>query len=518
MAAATDETAERVRQSLDAMQDGAVPSYAAQVLRRLSVSSSSATPPDALDQQASPAAQALLRATATDRPSAWYDSLWSTFGYARSSAEAPQSQPRLAIPTAWTRTDVNAEASDNREPTTERKFGDTVTEAHTQSSHVSDDARVFEIARRILYTAPRPPLVDENMPPLLVFVAANVPDHGTVSHGKLANALREHIEATAVNGVYNVLAVLNPNPNPPSWSQIVSLYWSTSRPSHKNVGKITIVGGGWWLSATLTFVVATLVSAKSASKIRQYDNLSCAAEELGQEQFKSADYDIEKTISLPKSWKQRKLFGASLEELMISDEPESLPRVVKDCLRVLREQGVHCSGIFRRPPSAKKVCIFQGLYEREQPVHLDDIDDGPFIAASLLRAFVGALPDAVFTDTIIQPVQSCPLPSSGAAASQAIRETIVPLLGSKERTLLRQMTSVLQEIAEHKQETLMDSSNLAICIMPSLLGQRAGTSIKALESCRVPSRGATGKATQNTLAGMLSTMIERHDEVFPQSL
>ncbi|KAM0790546.1 hypothetical protein ACM66B_003414 [Microbotryomycetes sp. NB124-2] len=544
---ATDDTgtAERVRHSLDSISSAvdSVPSYAAQVLRRLSVSSVEDDKPP-LDQDVSPARQALLRAAHKhEHPrKSWYDTLWSTLGY--STAPEPHNlaqQQRQAIPAVWrsstssssvtTVTDTFRSASESTVRGA-RDGSETATGAQSSAadddagaSHVStddDEQEVQKTARRILYRAP-PPLTSagDETPSLLVFVAANVPSRDEVSHEKLLNVLQQQIDDEAATGTYDVLAVLNPNPNPPTWSQIISLYWTTSRQAHKNVGKITIVGGGWWLSVTLTLVVATLVSPKSAGKIRQCSNLSRAAAELAQEQFQvldlplecyMADYDLEKTISLPKSWQQRRLFGTSLNTLMTSDEPESLPQLVTDCLRVLREQGTRCSGIFRRSPSAKKVAIYQGLYEREQPVHLDDIDDGPFIAASLLRSFIGALPDPVFTDAMYQPAQACPPPSAGSAASQAVRETVVPLLGTKEQILLRQVTTVLHEIALHKRDTLMDSSSLAICIMPSLLGKQAGTSIRALESCRVPS--ATGASGRNTLAGVLSTMIERHDEVF----
>ncbi|KAK4047659.1 hypothetical protein OIO90_006088 [Microbotryomycetes sp. JL221] len=536
-------TSQRIRQSLDLIADDEdkgdtrqdhnahTVSYPRDVWRRLSsvawsVPTTSSTSRATMHEDYNPDSDNKSCSTETSKSSSestptsssWYDTMWSTLGWPSSDSsntlQPSHSKQRAALPSNWWTTSKN--------------------ETHTQQTaaqtnvdlpgHVpaTSTTPLDRIAESILYEASLTPEDDNSTTSrLLVFAAAHIPDRNVVSHDELAPIVEKRLDSFAEQGPYNVLLLLNPNPNAPTWSRIVSSYWSTSTESHKNVQRITIVGGGWWLSTMLTMLVATLVSTKSASKIRQCATLTQAANELGAHVFKQLDlpiecyianFDIEKTIQVPQSSSsglpRQKLFGAHLKDCMSSNDTDGLPRIVEDCLKILTEQGVHSPGIFRRSPSSKMVQIFQGLYERGQPAHLDRQSDGPFVAASLLRQFLSSLPDAVFPDSTYQPAHVCPLPFENEQAAQYIRQTILPLIGNYERQLLDEVTAVLNKIHSNKQETLMDANNLATCIVPSLLGNQVG--IKALESCRVPKQGSS----VNTLAGVLSTMIEMHDEVF----
>lgn len=147
------------------------------------------------------------------------------------------------------------------------------------------------------------------------------------------------------------------------------------------------------------------------------------------------------------------------------------------------------------------------------PLDLSSMADAPYIAASLLRQFIAALPEPVFHESLFALAQSCPPSHRLDAVIDFIRNQVLPVIKPLERELLRQTCAVLHDISRCKDDTLMDADNLAICITPALLGKAGGT-VQALEMCRVPGLSTLGRTAVkavkgNTLAGMLSVMIER---------
>ncbi|KAG6805071.1 hypothetical protein H0H93_005674, partial [Arthromyces matolae] len=79
------------------------------------------------------------------------------------------------------------------------------------------------------------------------------------------------------------------------------------------------------------------------------------------------------------------IFGVPLEELMGYDgEKGGLPRVVKDSVQYLRENGLLEEGIFRRSPSSVMLKAAQDAYDRGNVVSLKTFGD-PHLAAVLLK-------------------------------------------------------------------------------------------------------------------------------------
>ncbi|GAA5822150.1 hypothetical protein JCM5353_006248 [Sporobolomyces roseus] len=379
---------------------------------------------------------------------------------------------------------------------------------------------------------------------LLVLACSRIPPTSTTfSHSQMLDKLRLRLERYASTGPYSIVLLANPTPNPPSTPQLVSSYLSLSRTSRKNLQKLWVVGGGWWTRVILTLFNTTLLSLKTSTtqKIAQCADLTSLAKELGTKRFTSVEFPlevyienakIEKEIRLPEvdETKPNALFGVELDELFDSNDSQ-FPPLLEDSLSLLESQGPSSLGIFRRSPSASTVKILELAYSRSQAISLSTYPDAPYLSASLLKLFLRSLPSPILPPRIWETSKLCPPPNDPNAVYY-IREEILPLVGGREIEVLKRLMRVCEGIERGKEENLMGSSNLVVCLAPALIGgvEMGGMMRESVETCRIPGmvdmtgsvrdfEGLKGKKKMggNTVGGVLKVMIERYDEIFESS-
>ncbi|KAM0755927.1 Rho GTPase activation protein [Meredithblackwellia eburnea MCA 4105] len=405
----------------------------------------------------------------------------------------------------------------------------------TSATSSEQESKLSDLAEMIIYQAG----TDGQDPPgpLIVIAPVYLPPPDQHDHYRLFEKLRLRLEAFAALGSYSVILLPSPTPHPPTTSLLISSFLALPRLTRKNVRKIWVVGGGWWVRVILTLFSTTLLSGKTAKrrKIVQCSSLSELAREMGPENFVRVEFPpevyiensaTESSITLPLSTKlPPPMFGPSLTSLMGSEGELGLPRVVKDCLGVLETEGPSSIGVFRRSPSSAMVKQLEAAYNRGHPVTLRDYPDSAYIAASLLKLFLRSLPTPLFPSSAFPAIRSCPFPSSSPIITSTntpvkhVRNRVLPALPLHSSLLLQPIVRVLNLISLQSTTNLMDVNNLVICCCASMFGSAVSME-EEMEMSRVPgtSRGVVpgGKSMKgsNTVAGVLKVMIESYHEIF----
>ncbi|KAI5480563.1 hypothetical protein MNV49_000259 [Pseudohyphozyma bogoriensis] len=498
-------------------------------------SSSSSTLRDVLelDQPASSSSPDTARAPPSDSiriPGRWSD----TLSFASFRQPAKQRSKRPALPGLWASPEEPAARRNSDGDASDEPADDAETEREKEEQRERDrerDRELSRVAEKVLYQTG----TDSGDPlgPLLVIAPVYIPPPTQLDHALLFDKLRLRLETFASSCPYSVVLLTTPAPNAPPTALLISTYLGLTRMARKNLRKLWVVGGGWWVRMIFTIFSTTLLSGKTAKrrKIVQVPSLSTLASEMGVELFTrvefphevySANAAIESSIKLPVDVPPRAL-GVSLEE--VGSEAElGLPVLVKDCVNVLRLEGLDAIGVFRRSASAATVKQLQDAYDRGHPVTLLEYPDAAYLAASLLKLFLRSLPTPIFAPSLYPLIRSCPisLPPSAtvfaptaapqAEAIQFIRTTLLPAFSKPTLLVLQPILSLLHEISLRSETNLMGADNLVICLAPGMVGG-LGFAAEELEMCRVPgtmrrTEKARGKDETNTVGGVLRVMIE----------
>lgn len=256
-----------------------------------------------------------------------------------------------------------------------------------------------------------------------------------------------------------------------------------------------------------------------------------------------------------------KLFGVPLEVLMSSGSGDGflrLPAIVKDSIALIRAIGLETPGIFRKPPLSSTLRTLAQAYDRGQTLELADYGkhQAPFLAASLLRMFLGRLPQGMFGQRSVEATRRCGCriprgvlegsPSADAEGDQprdddweAVRwarerfipafhaDISAPLSPSKPahagaipsaHLLLSSVLNLLYDVSLRRRSTRMDARNLAICIAPVLV--RTGDVQLDATMCKLPdvsSESEDGAAGSWTITAVLQLLIERQVVAPPPS-
>ena len=87
--------------------------------------------------------------------------------------------------------------------------------------------------------------------PLILLSPSHIPDPALVDHSKLLLALRNRLESIATPQEYSIILLSSNVEHVPATSLFVSNYFALQRASRKNLQRLFIVGGGWWIRVRL---------------------------------------------------------------------------------------------------------------------------------------------------------------------------------------------------------------------------------------------------------------------------
>ncbi|KAH8925404.1 Rho GTPase activation protein [Atractiella rhizophila] len=390
--------------------------------------------------------------------------------------------------------------------------------------------RLDKIAEKVVFQAG---LDASGSYPLIVVAACYLPTKSTVDPSRLMQRITRRLEVFW-GGNYEVVIFANPVTNPPPLTLLTRTYLNLPREARKNIKALYIVGGNeryGWLKMLLTLFLTTLLSPKTARKIKWCSNISALAAQgvdISQIEIPPQVYEVnaklETWITLPPSLKAKlepkKQFGVPLEKLMGYKGQLGLPPILLDCFQHLRAEGLETEGLFRRSPKTSVVRSVQEAYDRGNPVNLAAFTDSPFLASSLIKIFLGLLPRPLFPRSTYQTIQACPPLSSDESTRYIRREIVGRLEPACNRVLLAEVMRLLADVKEKESKNLMNSHNLAVCITPVLL---KSDDIKLDgKLCLVPNppsimTGEVSKTAEDgpvTLGGVVKTLIERWADIF----
>ncbi|KNZ76871.1 Rho GTPase-activating protein 1 [Termitomyces sp. J132] len=391
---------------------------------------------------------------------------------------------------------------------------------------LGESGAVQEAMDRMIFQAG----VDFETKPMVVVNASALPDPREVSYDLLLSCILSYFDLY-VESDYTVVFFAAGGRHAPGWNWVWKAYRNLSRKYRKNLKQLYIVHSSFF-SKMLFSLAGAIISPKFFRKLVYIDTLSELATmvPITQIDIPRAVYQenlkFEDSITMPTPMRSN-IFGVSLEELMgYGGEKGGLPRVVKDSIQYLRENGLLEDGLFRRSPSSAMLRAAQDAYDRGNVVSLKSFGDA-HLAAVLLKKYLRDLPEPIFPEALYPLIRRCPLPtsdSSDVASVTYIRSVVLSAILPCAYILLSQVLHLMHEVSLRAASNRMDAQNLAIVLCPNLL--KGSNPMRDVMMCSVANAAFTSPSSSPdpssspsaTLGVVIKICIERYYEVFDEVL
>jgi SLIT-ROBO Rho GTPase activating protein len=197
-----------------------------------------------------------------------------------------------------------------------------------------------------------------------------------------------------------------------------------------------------------------------------------------------------------------KLFGGSLEEY-IEATGEEIPLILRSCIRIINQHGLHHQGIFRISGSQVEISNFKEWFERgEDP--LSEQTDAPDInsIAGVFKLYLRELREPLFPTIYFDHFITLAQHESKQEVVTGIRRFLQTLPRSVV-CVMRYLFAFLNHLSEYSDENMMSAYNLAICFGPTLM--------------RAP-EDKDQVQYQNQVNALIENMIVYHEDIFPKDL
>ncbi|KAG6864402.1 hypothetical protein C0991_009853 [Blastosporella zonata] len=397
---------------------------------------------------------------------------------------------------------------------------------------LGESAAMQDVLQKMIFQAG----VDFETRPMVVVNASALPDPQEVSYDLLLSLSRilSYLDLY-VESDYTVVFFAAGGRHAPGWNWVWKAYRSLSRKYRKNLKQLYIVHSSFF-SKMLFSLAGAIISPKFFRKLVYINTLSQLATmiPITQIDIPPAVYQenlkFERTITLPTPTRSN-IFGVPLEELMGYDgEKGGLPRVVKDSIQYLRENGLLEEGLFRRSPASVMLKAAQDAYDRGNVVSLKTFGD-PHLAAVLLKKYLRDLPEPIFPENLYPLIRRCPLPTndpSDVGSVIYIRDTLLTAIPPCAYILLSQILHLMHEVSLRASSNRMDGHNLAVVLCPNLI--KGSSPMRDVMMCAVPSNSSNSFLASNvpssssnpsssqgaTLGTVIQICIQRYYEVFDE--
>jgi hypothetical protein len=158
------------------------------------------------------------------------------------------------------------------------------------------------------------------------------------------------------------------------------------------------------------------------------------------------------------------MFGKSLVELMNQD---NYPKVIVDCVEILRKRGLNEEGLFRKSASSSDIKELRRCYDDGEYVDLE-LQDSITIAV-LLKHFFHELPQPIFPVEFYSIIEQIPIRESIEDQIKYIQTNLLSKIHPTTLKLLRYVFGLLHQVALNSEKNLMTSQNLSIVWAPNLI-------------------------------------------------
>lgn len=202
-----------------------------------------------------------------------------------------------------------------------------------------------------------------------------------------------------------------------------------------------------------------------------------------------------------------------------------LPIVVQDVQDVLYGSGQESSllrtqGLFRISPASALTNACKLSYQLQLRPNLKEfVSRDPHIPCALLKDYLRNMDPPLIPPSIYPLISACPT-SSQEQQIIYIHHTIFPALGSSDRrALLKSLLHLLHDVSSHKKENLMDASNLAIVVAPSLI--RSQNALQDIAMCTVsgtdPKGNTNASSNTMTLVSLVAFCIDSFHDLYSET-
>ncbi|KAI8872053.1 RhoGAP-domain-containing protein [Ramicandelaber brevisporus] len=348
---------------------------------------------------------------------------------------------------------------------------------------------------RVLYQAG----TDFDSRPLLVFCGCHIPAPEQQDHDILLENIVTRLDPF-VEADYSVVLFAAATQHRPKWGWMLRAYRRLDRKYRKNLKSLYVVHPSGWFRFLFT-IMGSVLSPKFFRKLVWVDSLEQLATLVPIHQIPIPQPVIDYDEQLVLSSKEKRspsasprhastaaaaaaaaatddgaatkaMFGQPLEMLMVTagscDSSEvglALPRVVVDCIRHIRQEGLLEEGLFRRSPSSQQLQDVRKMYDAGHA----DIDLASYdvhLAAALLKLFFRELPSPIIPSAVYPIIRDLPsaqdIEDGYGDPVEYIRTALLPMLPETSVFLLHALIDLLADVAAHSNSNLMTPKNLAI--------------------------------------------------------
>lgn len=170
--------------------------------------------------------------------------------------------------------------------------------------------------------------------------------------------------------------------------------------------------------------------------------------------------------------------GCKLSEFPMSSNNPSLPQFVETCVEFIDNEGMNTEGIYRIPGNKLQVELLQSKLQEDPSLDIHTLDIQVNAVATVLKNFFNdtepLIPPSLHDELleaaakITEPddeSEGMPDKSSKLLALRGVLKKIYPT----NYEVLKYFITHLKRVSQHKATHNMNSSNLAICLWPTLL-------------------------------------------------
>ncbi|CAM4782253.1 unnamed protein product [Rotaria magnacalcarata] len=194
-----------------------------------------------------------------------------------------------------------------------------------------------------------------------------------------------------------------------------------------------------------------------------------------------------------------RLFGGKLLDY-IQVTQQHVPLIISSCVSAINRLGLHNQGIFRVPGAQVDINQFKEAFEKGEDPLVNITGRDMNSVAGVLKLYFRELKEPLFARDMFDSFISCIVDVESEEKCVENLCQVVKLLPRPIFIVMRYFFAFLNHLAEYSDENMMDASNLASCLAPTLMP--------------IPEDKDQVQYLTHTIE-LIRTIITHHEEVFP---
>ncbi|XP_033114428.1 rho GTPase-activating protein 1-like isoform X2 [Anneissia japonica] len=329
---------------------------------------------------------------------------------------------------------------------------------------------------------------------LILFFCCRLPPSNEIDHTRMLQYMKytldKHVEEDYTLVIFQHGLTWR---NSPSFRWLAQAYNELERKYKKNLKRLYIVHPSFLVRIAVA-LFKPFISSKFYHKIHyiQYikdlqhicwvDTLQIPEEvrRYDRKEMLNQGKIVPDTTRVPNSWQSRssgsypddipptQQFGVSLQFLKDNNNGDPIPRVMKETIAYIRENGLTVEGVFRRSPNARMVKVIQKQYDLGEHVDFDEYMDIR-IPCLILKMFFKELPEPILSNDLYPHILSIyDIPDENIRV-EICRHLISEKIPDDNYLVLDYLMKLLLEVVQHSDKNKMSASNIAVVFGPNLV-------------------------------------------------